>query len=145
MISPLEKAMPSLQTMADEMERDRARLRVTDAMVRKARAGYGCGGRVLGYDNVEILDATENGPTWNAPSMPLKPQSRGGTCASRERVHTNREAPKQGAGTAGVARTTHQAHQRRATHQAHQRRATTVAGSAHWAAHVRARRANESV
>jgi site-specific DNA recombinase len=42
--------------MADEMERDKARLRVTDAMVRKARAGHCCGGRVFGYDNVEILD-----------------------------------------------------------------------------------------
>ena len=56
--SPLEKAMLSLQTMADEMERDKARMRVTDAMVRKARAGHCCGGRVFGYDNVEILDAT---------------------------------------------------------------------------------------
>ena len=55
--SPLEKAMLSLQTMADEMERDKARMRVTDAMVRKARAGHCCGGRVFGYDNIEILDA----------------------------------------------------------------------------------------
>src|SRR6266446_10643998 len=37
--SPIEKAMLSLQTMGDEMEREKARLRVTDAMLRKARAG----------------------------------------------------------------------------------------------------------
>ena len=39
------------------MERDKARQRVTDAMLRKARAGHCCGGRVFGYDNIEILDA----------------------------------------------------------------------------------------
>jgi DNA invertase Pin-like site-specific DNA recombinase len=44
--SPIEKAMLSLQTMGDEMEREKARLRVTDAMLRKARAGHCCGGRV---------------------------------------------------------------------------------------------------
>jgi site-specific DNA recombinase len=55
--SPIEKAMLSLQTMGDEMEREKARMRVTDAMLRKARAGHCCGGRVFGYDNVEIVDA----------------------------------------------------------------------------------------
>ena len=54
--SPMEKAMLSLQAMADEMEREKARLRVTDAMLRKARAGHCCGGRAFGYNNVEILD-----------------------------------------------------------------------------------------
>jgi site-specific DNA recombinase len=56
--SPIEKAMLSLQTMGDEMEREKARMRVTDAMLRKARAGHCCGGRVFGYDNVEIVDAS---------------------------------------------------------------------------------------
>src|ERR1700687_1766121 len=55
--SPIEKAMLSLQTMGDEMEREKARMRVTDAMLRKARAGHCCGGRVFGYDNVEIVNA----------------------------------------------------------------------------------------
>jgi hypothetical protein len=36
--SPIEKAMLSLQTMADEMEREKGRLRVSDAMQRNARA-----------------------------------------------------------------------------------------------------------
>ena len=56
--SPIEKATLSLQTMSDEMERDKARLRVTDAMQRKARAGHCCGGAVFGYDNVEVTDAS---------------------------------------------------------------------------------------
>ena len=30
---------------------------MTDAMRRKARAGHVTGGRVFGYDNVEVLDA----------------------------------------------------------------------------------------
>ncbi len=40
------------------MERDKARQRTDDAMLeRKARAGHVTGGRVFGYDNVEVLDA----------------------------------------------------------------------------------------
>lgn len=55
--SPTDKIMLSLTAFADELEREKARHRVTDAMVRKARAGHVTGGRVFGYDNVEILDA----------------------------------------------------------------------------------------
>jgi DNA invertase Pin-like site-specific DNA recombinase len=50
--------MLSLTTFADELEREKARQRTHDAMSRKARAGHVTGGRVFGYDNVEILDAT---------------------------------------------------------------------------------------
>ena len=53
--SPTDKMLLSLTAFADELERERARQRVTDAMVRKARAGHVTGGRVFGYDNVEIL------------------------------------------------------------------------------------------
>jgi DNA invertase Pin-like site-specific DNA recombinase len=53
--SPMEKAMLSLQTMADEMERDKARQRTYDAMQRKARAGQVTGGRLFGYRNVDVL------------------------------------------------------------------------------------------
>src|SRR5262245_59091630 len=56
--SPIEKAMLSLQTMGDEMEREKARLRVTDAMTRKARAGHACGATCFGYDNVPVVDST---------------------------------------------------------------------------------------
>jgi site-specific DNA recombinase len=52
--SPIEKVMLSLQTMADEMEREKARQRTADAMLRLARAGHVCGGRVFGYDNVQV-------------------------------------------------------------------------------------------
>ena len=60
--SPIEKGMLALQTMADEMEREKARQRTYDAMVRKAKAGHVTGGRVFGYDNVVVevvgLDGT---------------------------------------------------------------------------------------
>ena len=55
--SPTDKIMLSLTAFADELERDKARQRTYDAMQRKARAGHVTGGRVFGYDNVEILGA----------------------------------------------------------------------------------------
>lgn len=65
--SPTDKIMLSLTAFADELEREKARQRVTDAMTRKARAGHVTGGRVFGYDNVEVLaGADEHGP---APAL----------------------------------------------------------------------------
>jgi site-specific DNA recombinase len=55
--SPTDKIMLSLTAFADELEREKARQRTYDAMVRKARAGHVTGGRVFGYANVEILGA----------------------------------------------------------------------------------------
>jgi site-specific DNA recombinase len=55
--SPIEKAMLALQTMADEMEREKARQRMVDTMLRKARSGHHTGGRCFGYTNVTITDA----------------------------------------------------------------------------------------
>src|SRR4029079_299286 len=55
--SPTDKIMMSLTAFADELEREKARQRVTDAMVRKARAGYVTGGRVVGDDKVENRNA----------------------------------------------------------------------------------------
>lgn len=52
--SPTEKIMLQLTNFADEMERERARVRTYDAMVPKAKAGHVTGGRVFGYDNVDI-------------------------------------------------------------------------------------------
>jgi site-specific DNA recombinase len=52
--SPTDKIMLSLTTFADELEREKARQRTYDAMSRKARSGYVTGGRVFGYDNVDI-------------------------------------------------------------------------------------------
>jgi DNA invertase Pin-like site-specific DNA recombinase len=42
---------------AAEIEREKARQRVTDAMMRKARAGFVTGGRCYGYTNREVCGA----------------------------------------------------------------------------------------
>ena len=52
--SPTDKIMLSLTAFADELEREKARQRVTDTMVRKAQAGHVTGGRVFGYDNLRV-------------------------------------------------------------------------------------------
>jgi hypothetical protein len=48
----------SATAFADELEREKVRQRVIDALSRKARAGYVAGGRVFGYDNVPICDGS---------------------------------------------------------------------------------------
>jgi site-specific DNA recombinase len=53
--SPTDKIMLSLTAFADELEREKARQRTYDAMLRKARAGHVTGGRTFGYDNVEVV------------------------------------------------------------------------------------------
>jgi site-specific DNA recombinase len=55
--SPMEKAMLAVQAMADELEREKARQRVRDAMSRTARAGHVTGGKTFGYDNVTVSTA----------------------------------------------------------------------------------------
>jgi DNA invertase Pin-like site-specific DNA recombinase len=57
----LDKVMLSLTNFAAEMEREKARQRTHDAMLRKARALHVTGGRVYGYDNLEVL-SEEAGP-----------------------------------------------------------------------------------
>jgi len=54
----MDKVLLSLATFASEMEREKARQRTYDAMIRKARAGHVAGGCVFGYDNVEVLCPT---------------------------------------------------------------------------------------
>src|SRR5712692_5880479 len=56
--SALDKVMLSLTTFASEMEREKARQRTHDAMIRKAKALQVAGGKVYGYDNQEILSPT---------------------------------------------------------------------------------------
>jgi len=51
----MDKVMLSLTNFAAEMEREKARQRTYDAMVRKAKALQVTGGKVYGYDNVEVL------------------------------------------------------------------------------------------
>jgi site-specific DNA recombinase len=62
--SPTDKLLLSVTAFADEMEREKARQRTHDALVRKARAGYVPGGSVYGYDNVEatVPDAVTGKP-----------------------------------------------------------------------------------
>lgn len=55
--SPTDKIMLSLTAFADELERERARVRTYDALSRKAKAGHVTGGRVFGYDNVPVFDS----------------------------------------------------------------------------------------
>lgn len=52
--SATDKFMLSVAAFADEMEREKARHRTRDAMMRKAKAGHVTGGRVFGYDNVRV-------------------------------------------------------------------------------------------
>src|SRR5689334_15084252 len=52
--SPTDKIMLSLTAFADELEREKARQRTYDAMLRKAQSRHVTGGRVFGYDNVDI-------------------------------------------------------------------------------------------
>src|SRR5262245_24201492 len=56
--SPTDKLLLSVTAYADELEREKARQRTYDAMARKARALHVVGGKVYGYDNVEVLDAS---------------------------------------------------------------------------------------
>ncbi len=56
--TPMDKVMLSLTNFASEMERDKARQRVYDAMLRKAKAGLVTGGHVYGYRNQEVLSDT---------------------------------------------------------------------------------------
>ncbi len=53
--SAMDKVMLSLTNFAAEVEREKAQQRTYDAMARKAKAGHVTGGRVYGYDNVEVL------------------------------------------------------------------------------------------
>jgi len=50
----LDKIMLGLTTFAAEMEREKARQRTYDALLRKARALQVTGGKVFGYDNVPV-------------------------------------------------------------------------------------------
>jgi site-specific DNA recombinase len=57
----MDKVMLSLTNFASEMEREKSRQRTYDAMVRKARALHVTGGKVYGYDNVDVPSPEDNG------------------------------------------------------------------------------------
>jgi DNA invertase Pin-like site-specific DNA recombinase len=56
--SAMDKMMAALSHFGAEMEREKASQRTHDALARKARALQVTGGKVFGYDNVEIRDAS---------------------------------------------------------------------------------------
>ena len=53
----LDKIMFGLTNFSAEMEREKARQRTYDAMLRKAKAGHVTGGKVYGFDNREVLSS----------------------------------------------------------------------------------------
>jgi len=55
--SATDKFMLGAVTFAAEIEREKAAQRTYDALARKARAGHVTGGRVFGYDNVNVCGA----------------------------------------------------------------------------------------
>jgi site-specific DNA recombinase len=57
----MDKVMLSLTNFASEVEREKARQRTYDAMVRKAKALHVTGGKVYGYDNVDVPSPEDNG------------------------------------------------------------------------------------
>src|SRR4029453_1744767 len=58
MESATDKFLLGAVTFAADLEREKARQRVHDAMSRKARAGHVTGGKTFGYDNVAVTDAS---------------------------------------------------------------------------------------
>ncbi len=57
--SPIDKMVENVLSIADELEREKARARTKDALTRKARAGYVPGGRTFGYTNVRVEGHSE--------------------------------------------------------------------------------------
>ena len=55
----LDKAMSSIQSMADEAHREQSSERVTEAHTRLAKAGHVCGGRVFGYRNRDVFNGVD--------------------------------------------------------------------------------------
>ena len=53
--SPTDKVIMAVEDFAAEVEREKARQRTHDALLRKARAGQVPGGRVYGYDNRDVV------------------------------------------------------------------------------------------
>ena len=58
MESAIDKFLLGAVTFAADLEREKARQRVHDAMSRKARAGHNCGGRTFGYHNRNVPGPT---------------------------------------------------------------------------------------
>jgi DNA invertase Pin-like site-specific DNA recombinase len=73
--SPTDKILLSLTAYADELEREKARQRVTDSMVRKAKAGHVTGGRVFGTTTAKFSVLTDDARTSSGESIQRRPPS----------------------------------------------------------------------
>ncbi len=104
--SPTDKIMLSLTAFADELEREKARQRTYDAMLRKARAGHVTGGRVFGYDNVEVLGPTGKRSHVRTPDQRDRGRGRAPDLRAlgrRNRVHQDCEATERRGRTVATA------------------------------------------
>lgn len=63
--TPMDKVLRSLSAFADEQERERARQRTHDAMMKKAMQKHVTGGRKFGYDNVPVYAPNDHQRTGN--------------------------------------------------------------------------------
>jgi site-specific DNA recombinase len=63
----MDKVMLSLTNFASEMEREKARQRTHDALLRKARAGHVAGGSLYGYRNVPVMQDDRRAHTARVP------------------------------------------------------------------------------
>jgi hypothetical protein len=64
--SSTDKLYLAITSYTSEVERERAQQRTHDALLRKARARHVTGGRVYGYDNVEV---SAPGPDGRPPAL----------------------------------------------------------------------------
>ena len=60
-INSQQKMMTMLKTFIAEQEREKNSQRTSDALRNRARKGYVAGGRVYGYDNVQVTGTAANG------------------------------------------------------------------------------------
>jgi DNA invertase Pin-like site-specific DNA recombinase len=85
--SPTDKILLSVTAYADELEREKARQRTYDALIRKARAGHVTGGACFGYRNVEARCPARTGsrgaPTSSGGSSQRRPRCSCGSSSLR--------------------------------------------------------------
>jgi site-specific DNA recombinase len=77
--SPIDKMILAIEGFATEVEREKARQRTADAMLRKAKAGHVAGGRIFGYDNIRVDGHVERRINATAAGSP----SAGPCCGDR--------------------------------------------------------------
>jgi resolvase-like protein len=98
--TPIDKIMLQLTNFADEMERERARSRTYDAMVRMATAGHVTGGSVLGMTTSTLQEpyrmprAARNAHTLNYESTRWRPRSCARLSGSTPMATASQQSPR---------------------------------------------------